>query len=99
MRLTSQSQMIITQAAEEIFGSRVAVKLFGSRLDDSAAGGDIDILIESEQQIEQSGRKSLQLIARLQMRLGDQPIDVVVIDPQTQLQSFHDEVLRTAVSL
>jgi len=99
MRLPAQTQTIISQTAHEIFGADVDVKIFGSRLDPNAKGGDIDILIQSADLISTARRKSLQLVARLQIRLGDQPIDVLVIDSSTQMQAIHNEVLRTAVSL
>lgn len=44
-------------------------------------------------------RKALQLVARLQMRLGDQPIDVLVLDPETSRAPIHEEALRSGVRL
>jgi len=99
VRLSEQTQAIINGVAHDIFGSNVAVKVFGSRLDEHVRGGDIDLLIESESQVDQSRYKSLQLVARLQMLLGDQAIDVLVIDPQTDKQPIHCEALRTGVAL
>jgi len=99
MRLAEQTQKTIAKTAHEIFGASVAVKVFGSRLDDQVAGGDIDLLIESQQIIAQARHKSLQLVARLQMRLGDQAIDVLVIDPQTRYQAIHHEAQRTGVAI
>lgn len=47
MRLSTQQIAAIRQAAHENFEPGSTVTLFGSRLDDSARGGDIDLLIES----------------------------------------------------
>ena len=44
-------------------------------------------------------KKALTLTARLQRRLGDQRIDVLVIDPATRHQPIHAEALRTGVRL
>ena len=99
MRLPEKTQVTISQAAHEIFGKDVAVKVFGSRLNTHSSGGDIDLLIQSEHHIIESRRKSLQLVARLQIRLGDQPIDVLVIDPKTERQPIHIEALRTGVAI
>jgi len=41
MRLTADEQAIIREAALKHFGVRP--RLFGSRLDDTAKGGDIDL--------------------------------------------------------
>jgi predicted nucleotidyltransferase len=99
MRLTKQSQEIIRQTVREIFGPEAKVSLFGSRLNDSARGGDIDLLIVSERVIPQRERKSLQLVARLQIRLGDQPIDVLVLDPETERRPVHEQAIRTGLEL
>ncbi len=65
MRLSEQARTVIIQTAHEIFNSAINVKLFGSRLNDEAKGGDIDLLIESDHAIEKARRKSLQLVAKL----------------------------------
>ncbi len=99
MRLSSKAQQIIRDSTHEIFGSDATAIVFGSRVDDMASGGDIDLLVQSDKAIAQRQRKALQLVARLQIRLGDQPIDVLVLDPETTCQSVHDEALRTGVPL
>lgn len=99
MRISTQTQQVICEAAHEIFGPNVTVSLFGSRLDDAARGGDIDLLIQSDKKVVDRERKALRLVARLQIRLGDQPIDVLVLDPETAHQPVHEEALRTGVAL
>ena len=49
--------------------------------------------------IQNRQQKICQLVARLQIRLGDQPIDVVVIDPTVQRKAIHEEALRTGLKL
>lgn len=99
MRLTPEQVAIIKQAAVEVFGDRVSVKLFGSRLNDAVRGGDIDLLVESPDIIESRMDKMLTLTARLQLRLGDQPIDILVVDPATPLNSVHRHAIQTGRSL
>lgn len=98
MRLTPLSQSTILQTAGEIFGE-VRVRLFGSRINDRSKGGDLDLLIESDSLIEDKERKLLQFVARLQIRLGDQPIDILLLDPQTDIKPIHDEALHTGLLL
>ena len=83
MRLSQQTQQLIKATTQEIFGIDAQVKVFGSKINDDARGGNIDLLVELPFCISDSERKVLQLIARLQLRLGDQPIDVLMIDPAT----------------
>ncbi|MDN5848231.1 MAG: nucleotidyltransferase domain-containing protein [Nitrococcus sp.] len=99
MRLSNQTQTIIRDTVREIFGSDAEVLVFGSRTIDSARGGDIDLLVQTSTPIPQRQRKTLKLTARLQMRLGDQPIDVLVLDPETQKEPVHEEALRTGIRL
>jgi predicted nucleotidyltransferase len=83
MRLSPESREIIRATTHEVFGQDAQVRLFGSRTDDSRRGGDTDLLVELPSPRADTRRKSLTLVAKLQMRLGDQPIDVLVIDPES----------------
>ena len=99
MRLTTEAKQVIRDTAREIFGETVDVRLFGSRIDDAAAGGDLDLLVVSGETVPDRERKILRFVARLQLRLGDQPIDVLVVDPATMRQPIHEQALRQGVSL
>ena len=99
MRLSQQTQQIIRDTVREVFGIEAHVKVFGSRINDDARGGDIDLLVELPSITADIERKTLQLTARLQLRIGDQPIDVLVIDPATRQQSIHEQASMTGISL
>lgn len=99
MRLTPQQVNTIKTLVSEIFGADVRVHLFGSRLDDSKRGGDIDLLIQSNTVIDQKLHKASLLTARLQLKLGDQKFDIVVKDAQTADSGFYREASRTATLL
>ena len=99
MRISQETQQVIKNTVKEIFGDNVVVSLFGSRIDDALKGGDIDLLVQSNALINDRQQKKLQMVARLQIRLGDQPIDVVVVDPGVDLQVIHKEAIRTGVLL
>ncbi|MDY0330908.1 MAG: Uma2 family endonuclease [Thiomonas sp.] len=99
MRLTEQTRDIIRQTTQEVFGTAAQVKLFGSRTDDRLKGGDIDLLVELSEPLDDAPRRSLTLVARLQRRLGDRAIDVVVLDPQTRQQAIHKVAQRTGESI
>jgi len=99
MRLTHQAREIIRQTTQDVFGADAQVRLFGSRVDDSLCGGDIDLLVELPSHQADSRKKSLTLAARLQMSLGDQPIDILVIDPDTVVQTIHQVAVATGVPI
>jgi Nucleotidyltransferase domain. len=99
MRLSQQTQQIIRDTVREVFGVEANVKLFGSRINDDARGGDIDLLVELPSITAEIERKTMQLTARLQLRIGDQPIDVLVLDPSTPRQSIHEQASITGIRL
>ena len=92
MRLSPDQIAIIKRTAAKLFGAEARDRLFGSRVDDSQKGGDIDLLVELPCSQPEARRKSLTLVARLQQQLGDQPIDVLVAAPDTPDQP----ILRVA---
>jgi len=99
MRLNSKSKSTIRDTVAEIFGAEAEVLLFGSRLDDSSRGGDIDLLIKLNHPEPQKLCKELTLVARLQLRLGDQPIDVIVIEPGENLSPIQSIALQQGARL
>jgi len=76
MRLTEQQRKVIREAGLRHFG--VAPRLFGSRLNDAARGGDIDLFIPGDWPPKEAVPRRLRLCAELHRNLGDQKIDVVV---------------------
>lgn len=85
MRLSNPARQTIVRSTREVFGADARVSLFGSRTDDAQRGGDIDLLVDLPRPDPASAKKSLTLAALLQQRLGDQPIDILVVDPTTPL--------------
>jgi len=99
MRLSQPTRHIIRNTVHEVFGTEATVKLFGSRIHDDARGGDIDLLVELPSIIAESERQAMQLTARPQVRIGDQPIDILVLDPSTPRQSIHEHASTAGVTL
>jgi predicted nucleotidyltransferase len=99
MRLKKNQQQTIRETVGEIFGPDAAVYVFGSRVDDTARGGDIDLLVRLDKPQVNTERKILRLVAKLQRRLGDQPIDVLLQDPESTLKPVHLEASRTGIRL
>src|SRR4051794_20650728 len=82
MRLSASERRAIDAAAREAFPAGTRVLLFGSRVDDTRRGGDIDLLVEPPQSLAADdlvARRS-RFIARLYRLLDEQRIDVLVTD-------------------
>lgn len=79
MRLTPFQIQTICESAEKNFGKNTQVWLFGSRVDDHAKGGDIDLYIEPQtQKSSDLITAKLQFLRDLHKKIGDQKIDVVL---------------------
>lgn len=80
MRLSTEVRKAIAEAAGETFPPGTVVRLFGSRLDDAARGGDIDLLVELPTALAPDALvdRRNRFIARLYRALGEQRIDVIV---------------------
>ncbi|MDP1534791.1 MAG: nucleotidyltransferase domain-containing protein [Rubrivivax sp.] len=89
MRLSPEQTATIVSTTRELAGADAEVRLFGSRLLDEVQGGDIDLLVECPQKIDRPVWLAAQITARLQRRLGDRRIDVLLIDPETVLAPVH----------
>ena len=74
MRLTKQQIHTITQTVFRLVGAESAVYLFGSRLNDQAKGGDIDLFIESDTPLSLIDRAQIKMELETQLSL---PIDIV----------------------
>jgi predicted nucleotidyltransferase len=85
MRIDKDQQICIINIVQK-FDPYAKVRLFGSRLNNDARGGDIDLLIESKT----IGFKE-KLIIRYQLKekLGERKIDLIVTDkPDTAFTRF-----------
>ena len=99
MRIPPNYQKTITETAAKVFGERTSVWLFGSRLDDTAKGGDVDLLIKLESPTADKAVLGARYNALLQMKLGLQKFDILVIDPSTALKHIHQQALSKGVRL
>ena len=78
MRLTETQKRAITETVHQELGEDVTIRLFGSRLDDSAKGGDVDLLIESGHPISNPAEAAARVSARLMRALGGRKVDVLL---------------------
>lgn len=80
MRLTFIEQQAVASAARETLAPGTRVSLFGSRVRDTARGGDIDLLVDSPEPLpaQEWVRTRQAFVARLYSLLGERRIDVVM---------------------
>ncbi|MGH8586614.1 MAG: nucleotidyltransferase domain-containing protein [Gammaproteobacteria bacterium] len=99
MRLTDTQVRIIKTHPAECFGSNAKIWLFGSRVDDDARGGDIDLYVELSEPINDAAWRALRFNGALQQAFGAQRIDVLTRSPSEPLKPIHEMAKRTGVAL
>ncbi len=75
MRLSYYELHSITGIFKEVFGEGT-IYLFGSRVDDSQKGGDIDLFLDVDG-TEDLFEKKINFVIKVQEKIGEQKIDVV----------------------
>ena len=84
MRLSQSQVNSIHEAVRKVLGDRSAViRLFGSRANDALRGGDIDLLIETDQVVDNRAQAICAIHGALVRRLGDRKIDILLKDART----------------
>jgi len=77
MRINKFEIDSIKQITRRVFGENAKVFLFGSRVDDTLLGGDIDLYIQSKNK-DDLYSKQTRFTIDLKIAIGDQKIDVIV---------------------
>tara|TARA_R110001606_G_scaffold357547_1_gene508992 strand:- start:176 stop:484 length:309 start_codon:yes stop_codon:yes gene_type:complete len=74
MRLTPAQRAAILSGVHELMGTDINVHVFGSRLDDTKRGGDVDLLLISQTAIPLLTRAELKMALEERLQL---PVDIV----------------------
>lgn len=98
MRLISRDINALKTAARETFGDDARVRLYGSRVDDSLRGGDIDIIIETDP-VESDWQARGRFLDRLFTMIDEQRVDVVLAERGKPLPAFVRMVLPDSIPL
>ncbi len=99
MRLTPKQITQIKEFTALVFGDEAKVYLFGSRLDDNAKGGDIDLLVKTNKVVNQPALLPAKLAAKVMMANYEQKVDVVLIAPNLEMHGIHKVALREGIQL
>jgi hypothetical protein len=99
MRLTPAQIDTIKSTATAVLGEGAQVTLFGSRVDDAAKGGDIDLLLEADAPVANKPQVVGQIYVKLIRQLGDRKIDILIKDPNSPSAAVFDVVKQHGVRL
>ena len=99
MRLTEQQIQTIKQVVLISAGDSAKVTLFGSRVDDTKKGGDVDLLITLPEAVEHPAQLSAQISARLIRQFQGRKVDVLLSAPNLKTMPIHSIARQTGISL
>jgi predicted nucleotidyltransferase len=94
MRLPLKTQQVIKKYFEVFFEGQIY--LFGSRVDDSQKGGDIDLYLVINNK-ENIFRRKVKFLSRIKREIGDQKIDVVFNEDPCRL--IEQEAIKWGILL
>ena len=90
MRLTDNETQAIRQLARQLGGAQSRVRVFGSRLDDTAHGGDVDLMLELSEPVENPALMAAQMAARVSRAMCGRKVDVLLSAPNLMRLPIHD---------
>lgn len=93
MRLSTEEVNAIKSITRD-FDSEAKMILFGSRLDDTGRGGDIDLLVLSRKA---SLKEKIKLLVALKSKIGERKIDLIL--KQKPDSAFTEMVVNTGIKL
>lgn len=99
MRLTDAQAQAIKQFAHEIAGEHAHVRVFGSRLDDAARAGDLDLLLDVPEPVAAPALLAARLSARVSRLMHGRKVDVLLAAPNLMRLPIHDVAFREGVEL
>jgi predicted nucleotidyltransferase len=97
--MSRQQAEDIGRLARELAGATASVRLFGSRTDDLARGGDVDLLLELPEPVDNPALLAARLSARTSRLLAGRKVDVVILAPNLMRLPIHDMAIREGVLL
>jgi len=95
MRLTEKEKQAIKACSAEYFPNS-KIYLFGSRVDDTKKGGDIDLYVET--QLNDLDNRRIGFLTLLKQQVGEQKIDLIINDGTINKEIFK-QAKQTGIAL
>ena len=89
MRLTPAQIDTIKSTAQAVLGEGAQVTLFGSRVDDTLKGGDVDLMVAVEQAVAEPALMAARVASLIERGMGGRKVDVLLKAPNLMEQPIH----------
>lgn len=96
MRLRDNIKNGIIEASKKHFAG-ADLYLFGSRVDDSKKGGDIDLFVESNANIDSNNRHAF--LRDIHRNITERSIDLIIKTPDSTKQKIFTVAKKTGIKL
>lgn len=90
MRLTDEQIQIIRQLSRHVARGECRVRVFGSRLDDAARGGDLDLMLELLEPVDNPAQLAAQMAAQVSRAMHGRKVDVLISAPNLMRLPIHE---------
>lgn len=90
MRLTDYQIDAIRHLARQVAGDKTRVRVFGSRLDDTARGGDLDLMLELSEPVDNPALLAARVAAQVSRAMSGRRVDVLLSAPNLMRLPIHD---------
>lgn len=97
MRLSASDIDIILRSIRSVIADDGRIRVFGSRLDDNARGGDIDLMVEFDHPIDRPARLAARLTTQVMQAMQGRKIDIVLHAPNLLESEIHRIALEEGV--
>jgi len=99
MRITSEQALQIKQVVYQVFGEQSTVWLFGSRVNDQAYGGDVDLFIQTQMPQVDPAVLAAKTAVKIMGLQNGRKVDVIVQTPNSTPQPIFDIARKTGILL
>jgi predicted nucleotidyltransferase len=99
MRISPQERSSIRRATEDVAGDGARALLFGSRVHDDQKGGDVDLMVEVLQAVQEPALMAARLASRVSRSMHGRKVDVLLKAPNLLEQPIHRIAMQEGVRL
>lgn len=99
MRMTPDQITAIRSGVSQLAGEAARVWLYGSRVHDTARGGDVDLLVEIDVAVAEPALLSAQLASKVSRAMYGRKVDVLIKAPNLKLLPIHSIALAEGIRL
>ena len=99
MRLTDHQIAAIRILTHQLAGTQSRVRVFGSRIDDTKQGGDLDLMLELPEAVDNPAFLAAQMAAKVSRLMNGRKVDVLLSAPNLMRLPIHDVAFKEGIIL